>query len=126
MLPQARVVLTHATPRARPDVVSLCLSNLDGTSVDEWAVEEPDYDPDTERLDQVDPTGDWELMRDFFAEVHRHATGYDRIIKSIEDAIATPGVIGAVAPVQHAPVGVTGGKVLVTVSATGTALKPAR
>jgi len=94
VLPQARVLLTHATPRARPDIVSFRLSSLDGTSVDEWAVEEPDYDPDTERLDQVDPDGDWQLMREFFAEVHREATGYDRIIQSIEEAVASQGVIG--------------------------------
>lgn len=98
VLPQARLVVTHAVPRARPDLVSIRLSSLDGTSVDEWVVEEPDYDPDMEHLEQADPSGDWQLLRDFFAEVHRHATGYDRVIKSIEDALASPGVIGSNPP----------------------------
>jgi hypothetical protein len=102
VLPQARVLLTHATPRARPDIVSFRLSSLDGTSVDEWAVEEPDYDPDTEHLEEADPSGDWQLMRDFFAEVHRHATGYDRVIQSIEDAVASQDVIGTKATSQPA------------------------
>jgi hypothetical protein len=44
--------------------------------VDEWRVEEPDYDPGAgETLERADPDGDWRLMRELFGEVHRRPPG---------------------------------------------------
>lgn len=103
-LPESRVLLTYTTPIIEADFITLRLLNADGVTVDEWRVEEPDYDPDIgETLEQADPDGDWRLMKGLFGEVHRQATGYDRVISDVEKALASLGVIGLPAPAPPRP-----------------------
>jgi hypothetical protein len=95
ILPDSRVTLTYTIPYADADFITLRLLNADGVPVDEWRVEEPDYDPDAgETLERADPDGDWRLMTELFGEVHRQATGYDRVVSDIEKALGEIGVIG--------------------------------
>lgn len=94
VLPSSRVAVTYTIPRARPDVVSLQFINPSGITIDSWAVEEPDYDPEHEPIEQADPDGDWRLLSGLFSEVHRHVTGWDKVISDIEKALASQGPIG--------------------------------
>jgi hypothetical protein len=94
ILPESRITLGYTIPAADPDFITLRLQNADGVTVDEWRVEEPDYDPETESLDQADPDGDWRLLTELFGEVHRQATGYDRVLSDVEKALAALGTIG--------------------------------
>lgn len=84
----------YTKPRAKPDVVSLLFINPDGLLVDMWAVQEPDYDPEVEPIEQADPDGDWRLLSGLFAEVHRIVTGWDKVIRDVETALASNGPIG--------------------------------
>jgi hypothetical protein len=94
-LPDSRVLLWYATPVLLPDSITLALQNAEGETVDEWHVEQPDFDPDAgETLESADPDGDWRLLYALFAQVHRQATGYDRVITDVEKALAELGVIG--------------------------------
>lgn len=104
VLPDARVTIGYTSPVLLEDYITLRLQNAGGVTVDEWRVEEPDYDPDIgETLDQADVTGDWRLMRELFGEVHREANGYDRVISGVEKALASLGVIGLPAPAPARP-----------------------
>ena len=95
ILPDSRVTLTYTRTRASEDFITLRFQNADGVTVDEWRVEEPEYYPDVgQTLEQADPDGDWRLMKELFGEVHREATGYDRVISDVEKALASLGVIG--------------------------------
>lgn len=99
VLPESRVVLSYWVPAATADFITLRLQNADGVTVDEWRVEEPDYDPDEgQTLEQADPDGDWRLLNDLFGEVHREATGYDRVLSDVELALKALGTIGKPAP----------------------------
>jgi hypothetical protein len=93
-LPQSRIVITYTRPRARPDVVKLQFINPDGLIVDSWKVEEPDYDPDVEPIEHADPDGSWRLLSGLFAEIHRTVTGWDKVIRDVETALASEGPIG--------------------------------
>jgi hypothetical protein len=99
VLPQSRIVLTYTRPRARPDVVKLQFANADGATVDSWVVEEPDYDPEHESIEQADPDGSWRLLSELFSEVHRTVTGWDKVIHDVETALASQGPIGQ--PARH-------------------------
>jgi hypothetical protein len=95
LLPDSRITLTFTVPRADLDFITLRFQNTEGVIVDEWRVEEPDYDPDEiGSLEKADPNGDWRLMKELFGEVHRQATGYDRVISDVEKALAALGRIG--------------------------------
>ncbi len=94
VLPQSRIAVMYTKPRAKPDVVSLLFINPDGLLVDMWAVQEPDYDPEVEPIEQADPDGDWRLLSGLFAEVHRIVTGWDKVIRDVETALASNGPIG--------------------------------
>jgi hypothetical protein len=97
VLPQSRIVITYTRPRARPDFVNLQFINPDGILVDAWKVEEPDYDPDVEPIEQADPDGSWRLVSNLFFEIHRTVTGWDKVIRDVEAALASPGPIGRLA-----------------------------
>jgi len=98
ILPESRVVLTYGIPRADLDYISLRIQNEKGETIDSWTVSQPDYDPEHESLDTADPDGDWRLLNGLFAEVHKQATGWDKVLSDIEKALAAPGVIGSLQP----------------------------
>lgn len=92
VLPQSRIVLRYTIPRAEPDFVTLEFRNSDGLVVDSWSVAEPDEnDPN---LDEVE-SSDWRLLHGLFMEVHRQATGWDKVLSDVEKALAAQGSIGA-------------------------------
>jgi hypothetical protein len=99
ILPESKILLTYSIPRAEPNVITLLLQNPDGVTVDSWAIDEPDYDPYVDRIEQVDPEGDWQLLSSLFAEVHRAITGWDKVLRDVENALASPGPIGAKPPI---------------------------
>jgi hypothetical protein len=70
--------------------------NSDGVIVDSLAVEEPDWESpeDSHDSDKLDPDGSWRLLHDLYSAVHRHVAGWDKVVKDIEKAIASPGIIG--------------------------------
>lgn len=68
--------------------------NPEGATVDSWSVEEPDYDPEHEGIEEADPDGSWRLLSGLFAEVHRSVTGWDKVIRDVETALASQGPIG--------------------------------
>lgn len=104
VLPDSRVSIIYTRPSIAADSVTLRFQNLDAVTVDEWRVEEPDYDPDEGRtLEQADPNGDWRLLNDLFGEVHREATGYDRVLSDVELALQSLGPIGQPAPPESLP-----------------------
>ncbi|HEY1187487.1 MAG TPA: hypothetical protein VGE74_07500 [Gemmata sp.] len=94
VLPDARIAVTYTIPRARPDVVTLQFISPNGALIDSWAIEEPDYNPEYESLEQADPDGDWRLLDGLFDEIHRQVTGWDKVISHIEQQLASPGTIG--------------------------------
>lgn len=99
VLPDSCVTITYTTPMILSDFITLRFQNADGVTVDEWRVEAPPYDADAGETDEsVDVVGDWRLMKGLFGEVHREATGYDRVISDVEKALASLGVIGLPAP----------------------------
>jgi hypothetical protein len=68
---------------------------LEGITVDSWSVDEPNFDPEHgESIEEADPTGDWRLLQGLFAEVHRQATGWDKVVSDVEKALAAKGPIG--------------------------------
>jgi hypothetical protein len=102
VLPESRLVLAYRSPRAEPDVIALHLHDATGAVVGSLAADEPD---------DVQPGGitgvftlnpspepqaakDWKLLRDLFSEVHLSATGFDKVVKDIEKALAGPGPVG--------------------------------
>lgn len=88
-LDDAAVLLSYHKPRALLGSIQLLLSGHGTSAYDSWIVHAPDPD---------EPDGgvkDWELVQSLFAEVHRRVSGLGRVLKSVKDAIAKPGVIGA-------------------------------
>jgi hypothetical protein len=94
VLPESRIVMNYGIPRAAPDFVSLNLINPDGIIVDSWAVDEPDYDPEHEPIEHADPEGDWRLLHGLFSEIHKQATGWDKVLSDVEKALASDEPIG--------------------------------
>lgn len=94
VLPQSRIALTYGVPRAEPDFLTLQLQNTDGVTVDSWSVDEPDYDPERENAIAADPDGNWTILYKLFSEVHRRATGWDKVVTDIQKALASQGAIG--------------------------------
>lgn len=94
VLPQSRIILTYSIPRADSDFVTLQLQNADGVAVDSWVMSEPNFDPEHEGIEEVDPEGDWRLLHGLFLEVHRHITGWDKVVNDVEKALTINGPIG--------------------------------
>jgi hypothetical protein len=92
------VLLAYGVPRADLDYVSLRLQNPKGETIDSWTVSEPDYDPEHEGIEEADPNGDWRLLQTLFSEVHRAATGWDKVLSDVEKALASAGAIGMPPP----------------------------
>jgi hypothetical protein len=96
ILPESRIELTYGVPRAEPDFISLRLKNPNGVAVDSWTVDEPDWGDaeDPNPAEEADPEGEWRLLYDLFTEVHRQATGWDKVVSDIQRALAESGSIG--------------------------------
>lgn len=123
VLPPTRVVISHLNPIADPDALRLEIQDALNIPVMELTVAEPDFEqPDREDQERMP---DWKLLSELFEIAHLTATGYDRVLKSIEAALATPGVIGT--PALSATVSVGPVKLNVNVppaTATGTGKPP--
>jgi hypothetical protein len=92
VLPPSRVVISYLSPIADPDALRLEILDALNIPVMELTVAEPDFEqPGDEDLERMP---DWKLLSQLLELAHLTATGYDRVLKSIEDALASPGVIG--------------------------------
>jgi hypothetical protein len=110
VLPESRLILTYKSPRAEPDVISLQLQDLTGAVIGAFAADEPDDSPRGLLSGALTVTGtvtgsalippepqavnDWKLLQELFSEVHLSATGWDRVVKDVEKALASQGPIG--------------------------------
>lgn len=96
VLSQGRLVLSYGIPYAALDYVALHIRNTQGTVVESWKVNEPDDEDYDQNGNYRDSQGyeDWKLLSGLFHEVHRRATGWDRVLSEIEKALAGQGVIG--------------------------------
>lgn len=96
LLPQSRIVLSYGVPRVEADFVSFQLQNPDGVVVDSFAVDEPDWGDADNPTDpeEVDPEGDWRLFHGLWTEVHKQATGWDKVVSDVQRALTSGGRIG--------------------------------
>ncbi len=107
-LPESRVVLAYLSPRVEPDYLSLQLHTLNGIAVGALEADEPEpgepLNPADEwAAERAEHEADWNVLRPLFDEVHRSVTGWDRVVKDVETALAQPGAIGASANREGLP-----------------------
>ncbi|MBN9120434.1 MAG: hypothetical protein J0I06_14970 [Planctomycetes bacterium] len=96
ILPESRVALSYISPTAESDFIQLQLQDAKGTSAGSWSVEEPDWEY-LDRTDDPDADAtvpDWKLLKELFEVVHRYVTGWDKVIRDVEAALASQGPIG--------------------------------
>ena len=101
-LPKSRIVLKYAVPTADPDTITLQLQNPDGEEVDSWVVDDPDPGETPIPIPRIpllpsehEREAGWNLLRSLFAEVHRHVTGWDKVVNDVKTALAGSGPIGS-------------------------------
>lgn len=71
----------------------LQLQDPAATTVGSWAVEEPEWDH-IDHEEEAVKVPDWKLLSELFERVHRHATGWDKVLSDVEKALASQGPIG--------------------------------
>jgi hypothetical protein len=87
-LPKAGIVLKFASPVADPDYILLGFRDEKGQVVVAWEVPEPE--PAASKVARAD----WELLHSLFTEARRQATGWDSVLKEVQNALASEGPIG--------------------------------
>jgi hypothetical protein len=80
VLPHSQIRILSFSPKAEPDRVVMQVCNEAGRRVAELRADEGDED--------------WELLRQLHDEAYRYATGWDKVLSDIEDAIFKSGKIG--------------------------------
>ena len=98
-LPESRIVLAYLSPRVEPDYLSLQLHTLSGVAVGALEADEPEpgeplNPPDDWATERAEHEADWMVLQPLFDEVHRSVTGWDKVMKDVETALARPGAIG--------------------------------
>jgi hypothetical protein len=79
-LPSSMIRVEHRSPETEPDNILVIVCGQRGEII--------------ASLDADASTPDWPLLNDLYAEAHRYVTGWDRILKDIDEAIQKPGKIG--------------------------------
>ena len=87
-LPKAGIVVKFCSPIAEPDYLVLALLDENGHGAIAWDVPQPEPGHPTAA------EADWELLNSLFKEARRQATGWDRILKEVQTALASQGPIG--------------------------------
>lgn len=107
-LPESRIVLAYLSPRVEPDYLSLRLHTLSGVAVGALEADEPEpgeplNPPDDWATERTEQEVDWKALQPLFVEVHRSVTGWDKVMKDVETALAQPGAIGVSASREALP-----------------------
>jgi hypothetical protein len=80
VLPKSIIRIVYHSPRTELDSVALHLCNANGYLVATLTAEEGGPD--------------WPLLKKLHEEAHRHVTGWDEVIKDVQENISKPGKIG--------------------------------
>lgn len=89
-LPKVGIVLKLVAPVAEPDYLLIALRDERRQVISGWQVDDPEH------LQTGVQSADWNLLKSLFDEARKQASGWDKLVSEVKDALASHGRIGLV------------------------------